>query len=128
MARPAPKKKLVLSFSPDTPIKEIQLAAKQAGLGTIGAGYIDKVRREARGKRGRGGRKPAATTATAEAVAVPVVKGARATTAPDEDVIRMAIVVLGTARVRRILDDFETLALAHRGPAVIGAIGVRGKA
>lgn len=97
MAQPPLKANFIRSQPLDMPIKELQRAAKKAGLGEIGDGYISKTRGEMK-------RKPRAQPAT-------TINGAAQTgpidTAQPEQQLRAIVVTLGTARVRAIIDALE---------------------
>jgi hypothetical protein len=112
MARPSLKADFIRSQPLDVPIKDVQRAGKRAGVGDLAKSYISKVRSEMNVQQG------VAAVRRADAAAAAVKPAAVMTTvntAQPEQQLRAIVVVLGTARVRQIIDELE--AQLMRGPS-----------
>lgn len=104
--RPAIKADFIRRHASEVPTKTLQRLAKQAGLGTLGTSYIDKVRRDMAAEQAPAERKrPAARTAAPAATAV-------SAAGDPERQLRAIVVVLGTKRVREIIDQLEAQLIA----------------
>lgn len=105
MARPALKAEFIRTQPIDMPVKDLQRAAKREGHGTLGPSYITKVRREMNAEHAMKALRKEATKVIA---ANPTRKAAAAVSSGNEEQqLRAIVVVLGTKRVRQIIDEVE---------------------
>ncbi len=95
MARPAVKADFIRSQPIDMPIKDLVRLARREGHGALGKSYITKVRSTMTVQHGLNALRTPKTV-----VALP-------NTAQPEQQLRAIVVVLGTARVRQIIDELE---------------------
>jgi hypothetical protein len=100
MPKPAVKADFIRSQPIDMPIKDLQRAAKRAGHGTVGKSYATKIRATMTVQDGL-------KALRTQKVAVLKQPLAAVDTAEPEQKLREIVVVLGTARVRQIIDQLE---------------------
>jgi hypothetical protein len=106
MPKPAVKADFIRSQPLDMPIKDLMRLAKREGHGTVGKSYITKVRAAMTVVHGL-----KALRRSGNAVVTPI---AAVNTAEPEQQLRAIVVVLGTARVRQIIDRLEAQLMGER--------------